>query len=173
MTTAAEGPTGSTRLHFALANNSADLLAYLERRVSPREDAADLLGETMLTSWRRVEKLPTEPERARMWLFVIARNTLLNYRRGRRRAVALADLLRREISVAAAPESDHDAAEDVRAAIEMLPEDLAELMRLVHWDGFSIADAAELTGIPAATARGRYARARSLLQAELSEYRPA
>jgi RNA polymerase sigma factor (sigma-70 family) len=156
----------SERLHSALATNSADLLAYLERRVGVREDAADLLGETMLVAWRRVEKLPEERERARMWLFVIARTTLLNYRRGRRRHLAVTDALRAKLAMG----DDSSATEggiDVRRAIDALPAELAEIVRLVHWDGFALAEAAELLGIPAPTARGRYARARAQLSSAL------
>jgi RNA polymerase sigma-70 factor (ECF subfamily) len=48
-------------------------------------------------------------------------------------------------------------------AVAALPDELAELVRLVHWDGFRLVEAAELIGISASTARGRYARARELL----------
>jgi RNA polymerase sigma factor (sigma-70 family) len=167
--TAKRAEAGSRNLHAAIAANSHDLLGYLERRVDLREDAADLLGETMLVAWRRVTKLPGDSERARMWLFVIARNTLLNYRRGRRRQLDLAAALRSELA-SAFVSADTEAALDVRRALEELPRDLAELVLLVHWDGFALVDAAELLGIPAATARGRYARARSRLSATLPEY---
>lgn len=171
-----QGVTGSprasdaaTRLHAALAADSRALLAFLERRVDVRDDAADLLGEVFLIAWRRVTRLPNEPERARMWLFVIARNCLLNYRRGRRRQVALASALRAELH--GAPESpDTDLALDVRRAIDALSPELAELVRLVHWDGFSLSDAAELMAIPASTARSRYLRARGVLGTMLPAY---
>ena len=39
-----------------------ELLAYFGRRVSPAEDAADCLGETLLVLWRRRDTLPTAPE---------------------------------------------------------------------------------------------------------------
>ena len=157
-------------LHGALAQNSADILAYLERRVSEREDAADLLGETMLVAWRRLRALPAEAEPARMWLFVIARNTLLNYRRGNRRRLQVAESLRAQLLMAA-PRDDADAAHDLREAIARLPDDLGEIIRLVHWDGFSQADVATMLKIPAATVRGRYARARELLREHLGAYR--
>jgi RNA polymerase sigma-70 factor (ECF subfamily) len=38
----------------------------------------------------------------------------------------------------------------------------------VHWDGFSVAEAAALLGIPASTARGRHQRAKDDLRAALS-----
>lgn len=150
----------------ALERSSADILGYLSRRVG-HDDAPDLLGETMVVAWRRVSELPQDPELARMWLFGIARGTLQNHARGQRRRWALADRIRVQIrNDATAPPSDAGA--EVRDAIERLDADLGELVRLIHWDGFSIVDAAELLGIPASTARGRYQRAKEQLRATLS-----
>lgn len=149
----------------AFEATASDLLAYLSRRVGP-DDAPDLLGETMVVAWRRVRELPDAPEAARMWLFGIARGTLLNHARGSRRRWALADRIRLQSGGAlAAPSSDAGA--EVRDAIARLDPDLAELIRLVHWDGFSITEAAELLGIPASTARTRHQRAKEHLRAAL------
>lgn len=151
------------RLTEALGAASPDLLAYLQRRVG-FDDAPDLLGETMVVAWRRVSDLPVEPEQARMWLFGIARGTLLNHARGERRRWALADRIRGHVGAdAAAPAADEGA--EVRDALARLDPDLAELLRLVHWERLSLAEAAELLGIPASTARGRYARAKEELRA--------
>lgn len=155
------------RVTSALASAWDDLLAYLRRRVDA-EDAADLLAETMVTAWRRRTDLPAGDEEARMWLFGIARNTLLHHHRGEVRRWRLADrfrtLIASEPPVAPAP----DAGAEVRDAIDRLPADLAELVRLVHWDGFSLVEAAQLTGIPASTARGRYQRAKEVLREALT-----
>ena len=153
------------RLTAALSAASADLLAYLQRRVGI-DDAADLLGETMVVAWRRIADLPDDEERARMWLFGIARGTLLNHARGERRRWALADRIRGDHATdAVAPASDDGA--DVRDAIDRLDPDLGELVRLVHWERLSLVEAAELLGIPASTARGRYQRAREELRLAL------
>ncbi|MEJ1921299.1 RNA polymerase sigma factor [Microbacterium sp. KHB019] len=156
----------SRALVGAFESNAADLLAYLSRRTNA-DDAPDLLGETMVVAWRRVKDLPADPERARMWLFGIARGTLQNHTRGERRRWALADRIRGRVREGAtAPAADEGA--DVRDAIARLDPELAELVRLVHWDRLSLADAAELLGIPASTARGRYQKAREQLRAALS-----
>jgi len=153
------------RLTGALREASADLLAYLQRRVGI-DDAADLLGETMVVAWRRIADLPSDDERARMWLFGIARGTLLNHARGERRRWALADRIGGDRAPdAVAPPSDHGA--EVRDAIDRLDPDLGELIRLVHWERLSLVDAAELLGIPASTARGRYQRAKEDLRSAL------
>jgi len=155
----------AARLTGALREASADLLAYLQRRVG-MDDAADLLGETMVVAWRRIADLPSDDERARMWLFGIARGTLLNHARGERRRWALADRIRGDRAPdAVAPPSDHGA--EVRDAIDRLDPDLGELIRLVHWERLSLVDAAELLGIPASTARGRYQRAKEDLRSAL------
>lgn len=153
------------RLTRALEQSASDLLAYLERRVGA-DDAPDLLGENMVVAWRRVRELPPDAERARMWLFGIARGTLSNHARGQRRRWALADRLRLQVrESASAPPADEGT--DVRDAIDRLEPDLAELVRLVHWERLSLADAAELIGIPASTARGRYQRAKEQLRTAL------
>jgi len=154
------------RLTGAIAAASSDLLAYFERR-SSNPDAADLLAETMITAWRRVDALPVDDEQARMWLFGIARNVLLNAGRGQRRRWQLADRVRGMLT-ADAIAGPADEGMEVRDAISRLEPDLAELVRLIHWDGFSIVEAASIMEIPASTARGRYQRAKGELRTALA-----
>jgi RNA polymerase sigma-70 factor (ECF subfamily) len=154
----------SARLTAALRGNVDDLHAYFVRRLNPA-DAADAVAEVMMTAWRRERDLPSVPSEARMWLFGIARNVLLHTQRGMVRRASLADRLR-EISTHATPGADHGV--DVRDALTRLDEDLAEIVRLVHWDGFSLVDAAALLDIPASTARGRYQRAKQALRLALA-----
>ncbi|MEZ0143061.1 MULTISPECIES: RNA polymerase sigma factor [Microbacterium] len=148
-----------------------DLLAYLARRVGA-DDAGDLLGETMVVAWRRVRHLPDDPERARMWLFGVARKSLLNHARGERRRRALHERVRGEGEGSRLQAPPADGGAEVRDAIARLDPDLAEVIRLVHWDGFSLTDAAALLGVPASTVRGRHQRAKTLLRAALSVEAP-
>ena len=122
-----------------------------------------LLFQTMVVAWRRVRKLPEDPEQARMWLFTIARNTLLNHGRGQRRAIAAAERLRSIIGAHNRPHDAVDDAIDVQGALATLEPHVAELVRLIHWEQFTIADAAALLGVSASTARGQYMRARTTL----------
>lgn len=163
----ADSAQAGARVTDALASAWEDLLSYFRRRVDP-EDAADLLAETMATAWRRRTDVPTGEEAGRMWLFGIARNTLLHHRRGEARRWRLADRFRTLLAAEPPMGSAPDDGAEVRDAIDRLPPDLAELVRLVHWDGFTLAEAAELTGIPASTARGRYQRAKEDLRAALA-----
>lgn len=151
------------RLRAAFEANATDLLAYLERRIEPRSAAADVLGEAMITAWQRVARLPADPERARMWLFVVARNTLLNHRRSLGRHRAAVDRLRGVIVAdTAVATSDLDQAErrhDIQRAMHALAPGDAELVRLVNWEGFSLAEVAELESLAPSTVRSRYAKA--------------
>jgi RNA polymerase sigma-70 factor (ECF subfamily) len=156
-------------LRAAVRENADDLLRYLERRVPDREDAADLLAETLTVAWRRLEDLPDEPLQRRLWLYGIARRTLSNQRRTVRRRHALVERLRHELACAPPHGPDPVQALAVRDAVDRLPPDHAELVRLVHWEGLSLVEAAGVLGLNPSTARGRYAAARATLQEVLAE----
>src|SRR5215469_9083439 len=70
----------------------AAILGYALRRTRAPEDAADVIAETFLTAWRRLEEVPPEPE-ARLWLYGVARRVLANHHRGERRRSALTERL--------------------------------------------------------------------------------
>ncbi len=142
------------------------LLLYFERRTNPPEDAALLLNDLMVVLWRRSASAPTEPEQVRMWMFGIARKLVMNQARSGRRRAALAQRLREELALMQ-PSLPTEEALAVRQAVQGLPKLQRELVRLVHWDGFSLAEAARITGIGASTARSRYALARTKLAREL------
>src|SRR4029453_6989545 len=59
-------------------------LGYARRRVDRPEDAADVVADTMLVAWRRLDEVPSGRE-TRPWLFGVARRVLANGRRGRGR----------------------------------------------------------------------------------------
>lgn len=147
------------QVEAALATHGPDVLRYLQRRAG--DESADLLGATMLVAWRRRKQLPSDPESARRWLFGIARMTLKGHGRDEVRRMRLTARVREQLAPPA--EVDHPEALDVRQAISWLPEAQAELVRLVHWEGFSLADAAQVMGLNASTARGRYQKAREEL----------
>lgn len=144
------------RLTARLRDISPDLLRYLRRRTPCEEDAADLLADCLLVAWRRRSSIPDDDEGARMWMFGVAANALRNGARGRRRRQAVADRLREHLITQTRP-PDLDG---VRAAIQRLPHDQAELVTLVHWEGFTVVEAAKILGISESTAGGRYQRAR-------------
>lgn len=160
-------PDAQIQLIAALDRNSPDVLRYLERRLGP-EDAADALADVMMTAWRRATSLPNQDEQARMWLFGIARNMVANAERGHRRRSNLTERLRGALATAHGAGRPADEGLEIRDAIARLSPDQAELVRLVHWEGFTVAEAGAILDIPASTARTRYQRARADLKATLT-----
>lgn len=142
------------------------LLGYFLRRVDVPEDAADLVAQTVEAAVRSMKKMPEDQHHARLWLFGIARNVLQHHHRSIRRHDALVQRLGQTIENIRVV--DDGELMDVRRAVSELPEDLAELIRLVHWDGFSIDEAARLLNLNPSTARSRHARAKNLLRTRLS-----
>lgn len=157
----------SDRLTAALAADAPSILRFLERRLGLQE-APDALADVMVTAWRRVDVLPVPAQEARMWLFGVARNVVSDHARAARRRVRLADKVRALTSAADLTTPATDASTEVQDAVARLRPELAEIVRLVHWDGFSLTEAAQLTGVTPSTARGRYQRARQVLRAALT-----
>lgn len=156
----------------AVERNSADLLAYFNRRIDQIDDASDLLGDTMVAVWRRIADLPRDETRARMWMFGVARRILANYRRGRTRQNDLAARLRDAVAVDDEIREFHNAHEDIWAAVRALPAPQREVILLVHGDGFTVTEAARLMSASPSTTRTRYSVALKSLQASLREYSP-
>lgn len=161
--------TARSEAQEALQAAARDLQGYFERRLRSREDAADLLSETMLQAWRRIDAFPTgAPGRQRMWLFTIAANVLANHRRSYARRSRLAARLRHYIETTPTP-ADPGETTAIRDAVLRLSAAHRELVMLVHWDGFTLVEAAEILGLNPSTARGRYAAARTALKEALTD----
>ncbi|MDQ0893619.1 RNA polymerase sigma factor [Agromyces ramosus] len=159
----------AAHLERAYLANAADLLSYFGRRVRVAADAADLLSETFVVAWRRGDRMPADPEQARMWLFGVARRVLANAARGEGRHADLTGKLRAHLETVPTEQVDGQVL-DVRAALDAIPADQSELVRLVLWDGFTVLEAATILGISESTARGRFQRARIRLRELLREH---
>jgi RNA polymerase sigma-70 factor (ECF subfamily) len=146
-----------------------DLLAYIVRRSQSAEDAADVLVETYLVAWQKLDAIPTG-ERARMWLFGVARNLLLKGASRCRSRNALVERLAGELRSAHPPyvsvEDERSAA--LRAALAALPERQREIVMLTAWEGLTPKQIAAVTGTPVNIVRVRLHRARTRLKRDLS-----
>lgn len=160
--------TVDLRLQRLAAELAGPLLNYFARRVDPPTDAADLLNETLLVMCRRSGDLPANDEQARMWAFGVARRVLSTHQRGSRRRGALVERLRQHLWVhradGATPEVDR-----LHTALDALDPLDQEIIRLIHWDGFTQVEIAQLLDRPQGTVRSRYARARAALKKELHD----
>ena len=145
------------------------ILAYALRRVEDPEDAADVVAETFLVAWRRLDEVPSDAE-ARLWLFGVARRVIANRRRAERRRTRLgerlAESLRTELATQPAPA---DEAAEVLRAMGGLGDDDRELLLLVSWEELSPGEAAKVLGISSLAARSRLHRARRRLRTLLEQ----
>jgi RNA polymerase sigma factor (sigma-70 family) len=146
------------------------ILAYALRRVKNPEDAADVVAETFLVAWRRLDEVPIGA-RERLWLYAVARRVTANLRRAEGRRTRLAERLAESLrSEAVTNPADSGEAAGVLRAMGELGEQDRELLLLVIWEELSPGQAAEVLGISSLAARSRLHRARRRLRG-LAEHR--
>jgi RNA polymerase sigma-70 factor, ECF subfamily len=142
-----------------------DVLEYVLRRAS-LASAEDVLGETFLIAWRRMDQLPDDPL---PWLFGVARRVLANQRRGDHRQAALMGRLRAVsgggIAVWAPPSS---VGSDLADALRSLSSSEREALLLTPWEGLDASRGAKAAGCSSAAFRARLHRARKHVAAQLA-----
>lgn len=163
------GGPDERRLRFeeVYAANRGPILGYVLRRTGNPHDAADVLAETFLTAWRRLDDVPPG-DQARLWLYGVARRVLANQQRGEHRRSELADRLRAELMTAyQEPEYAGELA-GIAAAFRGLPGADRELLALVSWEGLDNGQAAAVLGCSRNAVRIRLHRARRRLASAIA-----
>ena len=153
-----------TRFRAVYDANYHHVLGYALRRTATREDAEDVVAETFLTAWRRLERLP-DGECARPWLYGIARKVLANQRRGDVRRARLEG--RVSGFAVQQPSNTADEVAAVTAAFARLSDDDREVLALTAWEELDAGDIATVLGCSRNAARIRLHRARRRLAHEL------
>jgi RNA polymerase sigma-70 factor, ECF subfamily len=117
---------------------NADVLAFLLRRCSTPEDAADCLAETYLVAWEKRHQVPAGAE-ARLWLFGVARNVMRRGHERHRRLATAAQSLAEELQSAASarPALAPDESELITAALAELSAVDQEIITMISWDGLT------------------------------------
>lgn len=147
-----------------------ELIEPLRRFLARRTDAAsadDVLGDTLLVCWRRLDEVPAGEELP--WAYGVARHCLANAERGARRQLRVAT----KIAVVDPPAEESTAPDDdpagerVRQALSGLPERDAELLRLWAWEQLGAGEIAVVLDITPNAASIRLHRAREKLRDEL------
>lgn len=139
------------------------LQRFLARRTDPAT-ADDVLAETLLVCWRRIEELPEDPL---PWVYGVARNCLRNAERAARRQERVAARLAVVDPPAEAVPGPDQRDDELTAALAALRPADAELLRLWAWEQLTPAEIAAVLGITANAASIRLHRARRRLAARL------
>ena len=142
------------------------MLGYALRRTDNTDDAADVLAETFLTAWRRLDEIPPG-DQAKLWLYGTARRLLANHRRGERRRLALADRIRAELALTYRPPDQSADFAEIAAAFRRIPQPDQELLALAGWEELDAGQIAAVVGCSRNAARIRLHRARRRLAAEI------
>ena len=155
------------RLEELAVTHGRVVLAYLTRRTTPAEDAADVYQEVLTTTWRKIHTVPDDPDHALAWLLAVARGALANHRRSRSRRLAATDRLAAELAVGV-PLAEPAGSDGVREALAALGDDDREILALTYWEGLTSDQVATVLGIGAGAARKRLQRARDRLGAVMA-----
>src|SRR5262249_29286700 len=130
---------------------------FLARRTDP-DTADDVLAETLLVCWRRLDQVPENPL---PWVYGVARNCLANIQPGDPRQLRLA------APIQEAQREPDTADERVAAALQALRPDEADLLHLWAWEQLGPSEIAEVLGITPNAVSIRLHRARGKFVEEL------
>ena len=148
-------------------------------------DAEDLVQETYLKAYRSFGSF-TEGTNLRAWLYRILTNTYINSYRAAQRRPETTDVedvedlyLYKRLAGAGGSEPGRSAEdealerftdEDVKAALEALPDAFRMAVLLADVEGFSYKEIAEILDVPIGTVMSRLHRGRKALQKALFEF---
>ena len=162
-------PPDAAQRHFEqlVAQVYEPLQRFLLRRTDPAT-ADDVLGDVLLVLWRRLGDVPADLPLP--WAYGVARRCLAN---SRRTAARQQQLVRR---VAAERPVEDDGDDRLAEALEALPEDDRELLRLWAWEQLPPREIAVVLGVSPNAAAIRLHRAkkrlRTLLEAGKKTHAP-
>lgn len=170
-----DGPVKNTVFAQAALAHIDALYGYAMALTRDATEAEDLVQDTFLRATGAANQ-PQPQANLKAWLFVIMRNAWLNQVRHNQSGPRFVDL------------ETHEQAEDarlnphvvylrklereqVRAAIENLPDAYREIVLLRDIEGFTYQEIAMVLDCPAGTVMSRLGRARARLRASLSVWK--
>lgn len=163
------GATADERLLRALyAEHGGALMGYVLRLTGgDRQQAEDVVQETLLRAWRHPGALTGRP--VRPWLFTVARNLVVDAHRARRARPPETD----DAALEAVPVGDDiDRALEswtvAEALADLTPDHRAVLIE-TYYRGRSVAEAAAVLGVPLGTVKSRTYYALRALKLALEE----
>ena len=147
------------------ARHQVAVFRFVNRLVRDEATAEDVLSEVFLDVWRHAGRFESRSS-VSTWLLAIARNKALSVRRRRREGelddTAAANLVDPADSADVCLQKQQDAALIGRCLTKLSPEH-CEVIDLVYYHEKSVAEVADVIGIPEATVKTRMFYARKKL----------
>ena len=149
--------------------------AYLVRQGLNASLADEVVQEVMLTVWNRAERFDPEKGSLGTWVFAIARNRLIDsIRRQRRPEPSPEDPCWVDVQHKAEPSPESAAfargrVESLRAAFVRLPEEQRRVIEGLYFEGQSMSELSEKSGVPLGTVKTRARLALRTLRGHVGE----
>jgi len=147
-----------------------------------RADAEDAVQEACGRAWLGLDEL-RDAAKVRAWLYRILRSVLSETEERSARRRQLVSITRLEEAHDELVSSEGDmvfeevaarlSGEEVRSALQQVPDDFATVVELHDIDGFKYQEIAEIVGVPIGTVMSRISRGRRLLAGEVLAARSA
>src|SRR5881392_27744 len=134
----------------------SELYGFAVRALGDRGQAEELVQEVFTRVWRHADSFDPDKASFRTWLYGIARNAIIDLKRRQAVRPALA-VHEQEDERAAIDESFEHALLrwQIAAALERLTPEHRQVIRLAHFQGLTLREISERTGIPLGTIKSR------------------
>lgn len=156
----------ATTIDALMDAHGDDVVQYAYAITRDRELAKDIAQETFIRAHRKIDTFRGQSS-LRTWLFSITRNMALNQLSSSyiRRVLSFAIVKPKQTAMSAeAAYLGEQSAKDIWAVILSLPVKLREALSLDLRQELSVAEMAELLGIPEGTVKSRLYRARQKVE---------
>ena len=164
MTEPGSAPEPPGEIAQAISEHVAALRRYARALVRNRDDAEDLVQETLVRILARSSR-PCRIDKLRAYLFATLHNACRDRERQRRTAGQPVSLDgETEMPVVPARQLQWVELTQLVRAVHRLPTDQRQILLLVAVEGFSYAEVADMTQVPIGTVMSRLARARTSLR---------
>ncbi len=143
-----------TELERIVVERQDWLFRFAYMRIGIREDAEDVVQESLLSVFRRLRE-QTGIGNVEQYVIRAVSNACTDYFRRKPMQVVTLDKAG-QVSVGEADSQIHEEFVRISRLLDTLPEEQSEIVRLKCYDDLTFKQIAELQGIPEATAKSRY-----------------
>jgi RNA polymerase sigma-70 factor (ECF subfamily) len=149
----------------------SELYGFAVSCLGDRGQAEELVQEVFTRVWRNAESYDSDKASFRTWLYGIARNAIIDLKRRQSVRPALATHPEQEEDQGALDDSFERALLrwQVAAALDRLTPEHRQVIRLAHFQGLTLREISERTGIPLGTVKSRTSYALRGLRLALEE----
>ena len=154
-----------------LASRYRPAVVRTAQAIVGREFAEDVAQDALLLAFKALPSID-EPTKFAAWLSAITRHRAMRFGKResqlRSRSVALDEVLMEKVIAISQPLADETENEELRRALETVPEDYALVLKLRFLDEMPLKRIAAFLGAPLSTVKWRVHQGKKLLRQELN-----